>query len=81
MKTTIRKMGNSQGVLIPKHILSEAGLESEVEMTVEDGSIVLRKAHKVRQGWADASQDIASAGDDALVWPDAPNEQDDEWQW
>jgi len=64
MKTTIRRMGNSQGVLIPKPILAQLGLEDEVEMEVENDAIVLRKPQKkVRQGWSDASKAIAQAGD------------------
>ena len=36
VKTTIRKLGNSQGVLIPKPILAQVGLkEGAAEMTVE----------------------------------------------
>lgn len=42
MKATLRKMGNSQGVLIPKAIVDQLGLVSELEMTVENGAIVLR---------------------------------------
>jgi hypothetical protein len=30
----------------------------------------------VRAGWAEASMAIATAGDDALVWPEFPNEDD-----
>ena len=44
-------MGNSQGVLIPKPILAQLGLEDEVEMEVENDAIVLRKPQKkARQG-------------------------------
>ncbi|MGH8531504.1 MAG: AbrB/MazE/SpoVT family DNA-binding domain-containing protein, partial [Gammaproteobacteria bacterium] len=32
MKTTIRRMGNSQGVIIPKPLLAQIGLEDEAEM-------------------------------------------------
>jgi antitoxin MazE len=35
MRTRIRKMGNSQGVIIPKPLLAQAGLENEAEMVVE----------------------------------------------
>ena len=42
MKTTIRKLGNSQGVLIPKPLLAQVGLVGEAEMRVEDGALVLR---------------------------------------
>ena len=34
MKATLRKMGNSQGVLIPKAIVSQLDIEDELDMTV-----------------------------------------------
>ena len=82
MKAAIRKLGNSQGVIIPKPILAQVGLEDEVDMVVEKDRIVLRRPErKVREGWAAASQEIANAGDDALVWPEFANEGDAELQW
>ena len=82
MKTAIRRLGNSQGVIIPKLLLAQAGLEDEAEMVVEKGCIVLRRPQtKVRDGWALASRKIAGTGDDALVWPEFTNEGDAELQW
>jgi antitoxin MazE len=82
MRTPIRKMGNSQGVIIPKPLLAQVGLENEAEMLVENGAIVLRRPQgKVREGWAEASQAIAAAGDDALVWPEIANEDDAGLEW
>ncbi|WP_199028866.1 AbrB/MazE/SpoVT family DNA-binding domain-containing protein [Ralstonia sp. ASV6] len=82
MKATIRKMGNSQGVLIPKPILAQLGLENEVDMAVEDNALVIRKPQKkAREGWAEASQAVAAAGDDALVMGEFPNADDTELVW
>ncbi|MDK3022337.1 AbrB/MazE/SpoVT family DNA-binding domain-containing protein [Cupriavidus taiwanensis] len=84
MKATIRKMGNSQGVLIPKAILAQLGLENEmeVEMEVVNDSLVLRRPRQApRQGWAEASRQIAAAGDDTLVLGDLPNAGDAELKW
>jgi len=75
-------MGNSQGVIIPKPILAQVGLEEEAEMVVEKDCIVLRRPRKnVREGWAEASRRIAAAGDDALVWPEFQNVDDADLQW
>lgn len=49
MKATLRKMGNSQGVLIPKAIVTQLGIVDELDMTVEDGAIVLRKPMQVER--------------------------------
>jgi antitoxin MazE len=82
MKTAIRRMGNSQGVIIPKPVLAQVGLEDEAEMVVEKDCIVLRRPQKkAREGWAEASQKIAVQGDDELVWPAFANEGDADLQW
>jgi antitoxin MazE len=82
MRVTIRRMGNSQGVLIPKPVLAQLGLENEVEMEVENDTIVLRRPrHKAREGWAEASQALADNGDDALVMGEFPNADDAEHAW
>ena len=82
MKAVIRKLGNSQGVLIPKPLLAQVGLEGEAEMRVEGGALVLRKPRRrVRRGWAEASKALAEAGDDKLVWPDLANEGDAKLKW
>ncbi len=82
MKIAIRKMGNSQGVIIPKPILTQLGLETEAEMSIERDSIVLRKPRKsAREGWAEASKAIAASGDDRLVWPEFGNAGDAEFAW
>jgi antitoxin MazE len=82
MKTTIRKMGNSRGIIIPKPLLAQVGLEGEAEMAVENDAIVLRKPQrKAREGWAEASKTLAASGDDALVWPEFGNQADAELAW
>lgn len=82
MKATIRKMGNSQGVLIPKAILAQLGLENEVEMDIVNDTLVLRRPRQApRQGWAEASRQIAADGDDTLVLGELPNADDAELKW
>jgi antitoxin MazE len=83
MKTAIRKMGNSQGVLIPKPLLAQTGMDvGEVDIQVEDDAIVIRKPQrKSRAGWAEASKEIAATGDDAPVWPEFANEADKDLKW
>jgi antitoxin MazE len=82
MKTAIRRMGNSHGLLIPKPILMQLGFEDEVEMEVEDGALVIRRVAKsVRAGWAEAGKAIAAAGDDELVLGEFSNGDDAELEW
>lgn len=52
---SIRQIGNSQGVVIPKPVLAQLGFDGKggVEMTIEDGALVLRRpANPARKGWA-----------------------------
>jgi antitoxin MazE len=82
MRTVIRKMGNSQGVIIPKPLLSEVGLTGEVEMSIENGAIVLRPPHQnAREGWAAASKALAKDGNDELAWPEFGNLGDKALKW
>jgi len=82
MLTTIRRLGNSQGILIPKPLLQQVGLEDKAELRVEGDALVLRRPKEAsRTGWAEAAKKIAAAGDDALVMPEFGNEQDAELQW
>lgn len=84
MHVTIRQIGNSQGVVIPKPLLAQIGLEGEAsaEMTIEGDALVLRKpAQPVRTGWADAAIKLAEEGDDDLVMGEFGNEGDLELEW
>jgi antitoxin MazE len=75
-------MGNSHGVLIPKPILIQLGLEDEVEMDIENDALVIRRPRpEVRKGWAEASKAIALAGEDELVMGDFPNADDVDMTW
>jgi antitoxin MazE len=82
MHVTIRPFGNSRGVIIPKPLLAQVGLQDEAEIEVQDGALVLRPMKKpVRQGWAQAAQAIAKAQDDEQVLGDQPLADEEEWQW
>jgi antitoxin MazE len=82
MLTTIRRLGNSKGILIPKLLLQQVGLVDQAEMRVEGEALVLRRPKAApRSGWAEASRKLAAAGDDALVIPEFVNEGDAELTW
>lgn len=82
MLTKIRRLGNSKGVLIPKPLLKQAGLEDETEILVEGNTLILRRPQPApRSGWIAASRELAAAGDDALVWPEFANEADKRRKW
>ena len=82
MITEIRRVGNSRGIIIPKPMLKDAGLENEAEITVERNAIVLRKPRRnPRQGWAEASRRIARPADAKLVWPEFANKNAGDLEW
>jgi len=80
----MRKLGNSYGVIIPKPILIQIGVQvgDELDPSLDDNRIVLTpvKQHS-RAGWAKAAKRIAKTGDDALVWPEFGNSGDTELKW
>ncbi|NJD66548.1 MAG: AbrB/MazE/SpoVT family DNA-binding domain-containing protein [Chloroflexi bacterium] len=83
MKTRIIRIGNSQGIRIPKPLLEQTGLTDEVELEVRSDEIVIRSARLPRAGWAVAFQAMAAAGDDVLLDAEvAASEWDEEeWEW
>lgn len=82
MQVAIRKMGNSQGVLIPKPVLLQLGLGDTADMQVRDGVIEIRPLKQnPREGWAQDSQRLGAAEDDAPIWPEFGNEDDAQWAW
>ena len=81
-KTRIIRIGNSQGVRIPKPLLEQSGLGDEVELAAEAGRIVIRSARPPRAGWDAAFEAMAAAGDDALPDEPVPTAWDEaEWEW
>jgi len=80
----IRRIGNSQGVVIPKPVLAQLGLDdgAGADMTIEDGALILRRpASPARTGWAEAARRIAETGDDELVMGEFGNAEDSELVW
>lgn len=86
MKTRIVHIGNAHGIHIPTALLKAAGLAlgSEVEIIAGREKLTIRKAIRPREGWAEAFEEMASRGDDALIdgIGNLPNAWDlSEWEW
>ena len=78
MRTTLRKIGNSRGVLIPAALLAECGISDEIELRLEGARIVIEPVRAPRAGWFDAYR----AEDDADAWEGLPPEEgSEEWEW
>ena len=81
MRSRIVRIGNSQGVRLPKLLIEQAGLEEEVELRAEAGQIVIAAPRKTRAGWAEAAQGARAAGDDALESSGATRFDQIGWEW
>ena len=84
MKASIIRIGNSQGLRIPKSILDQCGFEGEVELIVQDHDLIVRSTKTPRAGWDEAFKKMADNGDDRLVEPDSlvsTQWDEEEWEW
>jgi antitoxin MazE len=81
-RTRIVRIGNSQGIRVPRPLLEQAQLPEEVELYAEPGRLVVRAARGPRDGWADAARAMRARGEDGLL--DAPTTTTfdaEEWTW
>ena len=84
MRTRIVKIGNSQGIRIPKALLEESGLKGEVDMSVRDGVLLITQVGQPRQGWSEAFRQMARHGDDVLLDGDlaaSDSFEAESWEW
>lgn len=81
MLSKIVRIGNSQGVRLPKLMIEEAGLSEEVELRVEGGQIVITAPRIARAGWAEAAQRAHAAGVDQLESSGTTRFDATEWEW
>ena len=83
MKADIIRIGNSQGIRIPKPILEQCGMKGRVEMNVADNVLVIAPAREARDGWSNAFKVMAEQDDDAplLNEHDISSWDENEWAW
>jgi antitoxin MazE len=83
MQTSLRKMGNSTGLIVPRALLGEIGLTTgaALDLRVEDGKLIATPVTMARRaGWAEAAQQIESE-DAADEWRGFANEDDADLIW
>jgi antitoxin MazE len=84
MRAHIVKIGNSQGIRIPKPLLDQTGIKDDVELEVDKTQIIIRPISNPRSGWDNAFRTMAQKRDDTLI---DGNElidhswDEEEWQW
>jgi antitoxin component of MazEF toxin-antitoxin module len=83
MKTKVRKIGNSFGIIIGKKLLEQAEVKEEVSLSIEDSKIITIEAVKSnpRAGWEEMLLKAKSLEDTEFL-EDFENEFDKtEWTW
>lgn len=72
MRIKLTKIGNSQGVRIPKAILTDCGFESEVDLEVRHKMVILAPVKEPRAGWINEM---------SAELEQKPLMRGGEWQW
>ena len=82
MRASIIKIGNSQGIRLPKPILEQCGFDQEVELEIRNHELIIKSPHNPRTNWAKAFSSMAANGDDKLLDPVLMTQWDEgEWEW
>ena len=84
LKTRIVRIGNSQGIRIPKILLEQAELSNEIEIEVQGDQLIVRSIHGTRKGWDEKFAEMAEQGDDRPLDSEVTSLSrwdKDEWEW
>jgi len=80
MRTKLRRVGNSQAVLIPSVFLDICGgIGAEIEMRLEGEQIVIQPVKTLRSGWFTGYTE----NDDVDGWEGIveTSYENEDWQW
>ena len=82
---TLIRIGNSQGIRIPKAIIKQARLENKkLEFKIIDDGLLIQPVKKNREGWKEEfdkalkSQESSEAEQE---WLDASLVDEEDWEW
>jgi antitoxin MazE len=81
MKASIIKIGNSQGVRIPKPILDQCGFKEEVELEVVNHELIVKASKSPRKNWEASFKKMAEKNDDQLLDFISNEWEAEEWEW
>lgn len=79
MKTHLRRVGNSKGVILPAALLAASGIGEDIELTAEAGRIVITSALSPRQGWFYGYR--AEVDENVFEELAATDADSGEWEW
>jgi len=82
MKTKVRKIGNSVGIIISQKILDQVAVKKEVNLSVKDSKIIIEAVKEnPRESWEEMLLKARSLEDNDFL-EDFDNDFDkSEWTW
>lgn len=78
MRTNIRKVGNSRGVIIPAALLAACEMSNEVDIRLEGKKLVIASVKSSRAGWFESYKPEVDSEPLAALPTDEGGE---EWVW
>lgn len=83
--THLVKIGNSQGIRIPKPFIEQAHLEGkELELRLVDGGLFIAPVLKPREGWAESIRETLTIQGSEIIdreWLDSQLTSDEDLEW
>lgn len=83
--TQLIKIGNSQGIRIPKALIEQANLTGKkLNLQLVKDGILISPVVNPRAQWAEIIQEIQAAHGVETIdteWLDSPLSSDDDWDW
>lgn len=78
MRTNLRKIGNSRGIIIPASLLATCELGDEVDLSLLGKKLVIEAVKQPRANWFSNYQ---AAGDIDVLDELSVADDQDEWVW
>ena len=80
MQAKLIRIGNSQGVRLPKAVVEQAGLTDKLDIKVSGDAVIIRSTKRPRENWDSAAAACHQSSEDRLRdWDAAANDFQGEW--
>lgn len=83
--THLVKIGNSQGIRIPKSLIEQAKLQGkELKLQIVNNGLLVTPSNSAREGWKESIEEIITANGAEIVdheWLDAALTSNEDLEW
>jgi len=80
MQAKLIRIGNSQGIRLPKAVIEQAGLLDTLDIEVSGDAVIIRSTKRTREDWSQAAAACHHSGDDRLDdWDAATGDFEGQW--